>query len=168
MLWAALRDIKRTTTEWVRLYSKAKRAIRLAEEVQSDQMKYVNLRFLLAVQAAEVFHREIYGPAKRSLRVRIDDLVAKLRGVLGFSPDGLNEAFRAKTVRTRNYYTHFSEQSSGAVFDSADMYWASQRLAVMINILALHEIGVESATIRKRLPYRTSLIRMLKNPRLPF
>ncbi|MBA3353747.1 MAG: hypothetical protein H0U23_15235, partial [Blastocatellia bacterium] len=44
---------KDATKRWMHLYSKAKSAVRLVQEVQSAQVKYVNLRFLLAAQAAE-------------------------------------------------------------------------------------------------------------------
>src|SRR6185437_9208441 len=100
-------------------------------------------------------------------RLRIDDLVLRVRNVIGYTPKGLNETFRSKTVRTRNYYTHFSSKS-GKIFDSVEMYWASQRLAVVVIILALNQVGVVSSTIRKQLASRDDISRILRAPGVPF
>jgi hypothetical protein len=108
--FSALPNITRSSREWMTLFSTTKSAIRLVHEIQSDQVKYVNLRFLLAAQSAEVFHRQAFDPRRRTLRFRIDSLVSRLTEVLGYRPKGLNQKFREKAVRTRNYYTHFSEK----------------------------------------------------------
>lgn len=166
--FSTLQDIRRSLREWMALYSASKSAIRLVHEVQSNQMKYVNLRFLLAAQSAEVFHREAFDPRRKTLRFRIDSLVGELTDVLGYAPKGLNEKFREKTVRTRNYYTHFSENADGKIFTSTEMYWASQRLATMIIILALHKIGVEADSIRNCLSNRDDLARILGTTGVPY
>lgn len=165
---SSLQNIRQSSREWMTLYSASKSAIRLVHEVQSNQMKYVNLRFLLAAQSAEVFHREAFDPRRKTLRFRIDSLVNMLTDVLGYSPKGLNEKFRQKTVRTRNYYTHFSESADGKIFTSTEMYWASQRLAIMIIILALHRIGVEADSIRSSLSSRDDLARILGTAGVPY
>jgi hypothetical protein len=93
--------------------------------------------------------------------------VSRLSKVVGYAPQGLNKAFREKMVRTRNYYTHFSP-IRGRIFNSTEMYWASQRLAAMIIILALDKAGVESAVIRKQLAGRDDIARILRKTGAPF
>jgi hypothetical protein len=159
---------KRITNEWMKLYSKAKDSIRLVHEIQSDHVKYVNLRFLLAAQAAEAFHREVFGPRNQTLRRRIDDLAARLANILGYTPGGLNKSFRDRTVKTRNYNTHFSATNKRSIFSSGEMYWASQRLGAMITIIALYEIGVDPQTIRSQLSRRDEISRILRSPGLPY
>jgi hypothetical protein len=126
------------------------------------------LRFLLAAQAAEAFHREVFGPRNQTLRRRIDDLAARLANILGYTPGGLNKSFRDRTVKTRNYNTHFSATNKRSIFSSGEMYWASQRLGAMITIIALYEIGVDPQTIRSQLSRRDEISRILRSPGLPY
>lgn len=163
-----LKQPRQITKEWMNLYSRAKSAIRLVHEVQSDQVKYVNLRFLLAAQAAESFHREVFCQKNKSLRRRLDDLVIRLGCIIGYTPNGLSKSFLEKTVRTRNYNTHFSAVRRGTTFSPAEMYWASQRLAALITILALDKIGVDAELIRTRLSRRDDISRILRIPGMPY
>jgi hypothetical protein len=154
--------------EWMALYAKAKDSIRLVHEVQSDHVKYVNLRFLMAAQAAEAFHREAFGPKKLTLNRRLEDLVNRLTLVIGYTPRGLSLPFRQKTVRTRNYNTHFSAPGKRLIFNSAEMYWVSQRLAAMITILALDKIGIDHSVIRRQIGRRDEISRILQASGTPY
>ena len=102
------------------------------------------------------------------MRSRIDALVGRLCDVLGYASAGLDETFRTKTISTRNYYTHFSAVPARSIFNTTEMYWASQRLAAMITMLALHELGLDDEVIRNQLLRRDDLSRIIQTPGVPF
>ncbi len=96
-----------------------------------------------------------------SLRKRLglifDSLQSETLGLLS------NDAgrFKGKIIDTRNYYTHYSEELKRKILEGEDLYWANQRLRLLLTILLLKEITVNEATIRQAISDNGRLKQMI-------
>lgn len=69
--------------------------------------------------------------------------------------------FKGKVVDTRNYYTHYSDELKGKILEGEDLYWANQRLRLLLTILLLKEITIDEATIRQAISDNARLKQMI-------
>jgi len=85
-----------------------------------------------------------------SLRKRIGALLASLDPeiVKMFCPNP--KAFRNRIVDTRNYLTHYSEELKPRAILGTDLYYANERLRLLLTVLLLKEVGLAELTIRQR------------------
>ena len=58
--------------------------------------------------------------------------------------------FVSGLVETRNYLTHYTDELRGNALRGADLFWASERLAMLLRILLLREFGIDMALIVER------------------
>jgi hypothetical protein len=82
-----------------------------------------------------------------SLRKRIGELLESLdeQTLLRLSPT--NKYFTGVLVDTRNYLTHYDDELKDVALKDADLYWANQRLRILISLLLLKEIGIQEKLI---------------------
>ncbi len=57
------------------------------------------------------------------------------------------EAFVDGVVNTRNYLTHYDEESRAKAWADADLFYSNQRLRVLLCILLLRELGLDADVI---------------------
>ncbi len=82
-----------------------------------------------------------------SLRKRIGELLETLdeKTLSILSPTV--KYFTGVIVDTRNYLTHYDDELKDVALKNADLYWANQRLKILITILLLKEIGIQENLI---------------------
>jgi len=82
-----------------------------------------------------------------SLRKRIGELIESLdeQTLSRLSPT--NKYFTGVLVDTRNYLTHYDDELKDVALKNADLYWANQRLRILISLLLLKEIGIQEKLI---------------------
>jgi len=82
-----------------------------------------------------------------SLRKRIGELLECLdqKTLSLLSPT--HNFFTGVIVDTRNYLTHYDDELKDVALKNADLYWANQRLRILISILLLKEIGIPEKLI---------------------
>lgn len=82
-----------------------------------------------------------------SLRKRIGELLGSLdkETLSRLSPS--NKYFTSVLVDTRNYLTHYDNELKDVALKNADLYWANQRLKILISLLLLKEIGIQEKLI---------------------
>lgn len=97
-----------------------------------------------------------------SLRKRLDELLKTFK-------DGTAEAlsphkgyFTGVVVDTRNYLTHYDDELKSASLEGADLYWANQRLRILITILLLKEIGVKEEIILSSMKENNKISQILQ------
>lgn len=82
-----------------------------------------------------------------SLRKRIGELLENLdkETVSLLSPT--EKYFTGILVDTRNYLTHYDDDLKYVALKNEDLYWANQRLRILITLLLLKEIGIQEKLI---------------------
>ena len=82
-----------------------------------------------------------------SLRKRIGELLESLdeKTLSLLSPT--DKYFTGIIVDTRNYLTHYDDELKDVALKNADLYWANQRLRILITLLLLKEIGIQEKLI---------------------
>ncbi len=82
-----------------------------------------------------------------SLRKRISELLENLDEETLSRLSPTEKYFTGTIVDTRNYLTHYDDELKDVALKNADLYWAVQRLRILISILLLKEIGVQEKLI---------------------
>jgi hypothetical protein len=82
-----------------------------------------------------------------SFRQRLERLMPEVEALVAPIVDA-PVRFIARTVDTRNYYTHYSPQLAARAVRGNDLYWLNQQLGVMIAGLLLLEAGLEPGRVR--------------------
>ncbi len=85
--------------EWFAQYDKLSAAMHLLSAVASDRRMFINVRFLLAAQAVETFHREAY-PSTIVPKVEHDEIVKALTAAV---PPGTMKEMREKLASLLQY-----------------------------------------------------------------
>lgn len=173
--------------QWYSAYERIAPALNLYFATIGYNHTYSNVRFVLAVQALEVYHRrtssaglidgEEYAklvaaltaaiPAhvdngmreklsrtlefanEPTLGQRVKDIVKPLRSAFGKNPVGMSKSYVSRIVATRNYNTHYSDESKDRAFNGADLHWATRRIVTLLTIVFLRHIGVPADTLRE-------------------
>lgn len=92
-----------------------------------------------------------------SLRKRINDLLQSLdENTLSLLSPSANY-FTNDIVNTRHYLTHYDDELKDNALEGADLYWANQRLRILITILLLKEIGLEESVIIESMKHNYSI-----------
>jgi len=82
-----------------------------------------------------------------SLRKRIGELLEILDEETLSRLSPTEKYFTGIIVDTRNYLTHYDDELKDVALKNADLYWAIQRLRILISILLLKEIGIQEKLI---------------------
>lgn len=82
-----------------------------------------------------------------SLRKRIGELLESLDKQTLSLLSPTNKYFTGVLVDTRNYLTHYDDELKDVALKDADLYWANQRLRILISLLLLKEIGIQEKLI---------------------
>lgn len=82
-----------------------------------------------------------------SLRKRISELLQSLDENTLSTLAPSDKYFTSDIIDTRNYLTHYDDELKDKALKDADLYWANQRLRILITILLLKEIGIEEDLI---------------------
>lgn len=85
-----------------------------------------------------------------SLRKRIREL---LDGLESPTIDLLctdTDDFIAGIVASRNYLTHYSEETEEDALHGSDLYWAAEKLKMLLRVLFLKRLGFDETAIRAR------------------
>jgi len=77
-----------------------------------------------------------------SLRKRLKELTNTINKELLADLSPTKNYFTGPIVDTRNYLTHYDDELKAQSFDGIDLYWANQRLRILLTILLLKEIGI--------------------------
>ncbi len=193
-------------SNWLRQYGTLSPAIDLFFAITGDKSMFLSVRFLLAIQALEVFHRRTatglimskvdykllrkrlveqipsdtpqemkdklvgsYAFANEwSLMQRLSAVISEIENDLGESVEGFKEPFARSVVDTRNYNTHFSSNLERKALDGADMYWATQRMILLLTCLFLKKIGVSPRAFRGALGRHNEFEMLFDRAGLPF
>lgn len=88
---------------------------------------------------------------EHSLRKRLTTLLGSLRpetvGMVCQSP----KDFVAGVVDTRNYFTHYTDELRSKALDHLDLYWACEKLSLLLRICLLKWMGLDEEVIAKTL-----------------
>lgn len=82
-----------------------------------------------------------------SLRKRISELLETIDAKTLSLLSPTDKYFTGVVVDTRNYLTHYDDELKNVSLKNADLYWANQRLRILITVLLLKEIGVQEDLI---------------------
>jgi len=82
-----------------------------------------------------------------SLRKRIGELLEGLNEITLSRLSPTDKYFTGIIVDTRNYLTHYDDELKDVALKNADLYWANQRLRILISLLLLKEIGIPEKLI---------------------
>lgn len=82
-----------------------------------------------------------------SLRKRIGELLESLNENTLSRLSPKDKYFTGVIVDTRNYLTHYDDELKDVALKNADLYWANQRLRILISLLLLKEIGIQEKLI---------------------
>ena len=85
-----------------------------------------------------------------SLRKRFEKLFDILESKLKNLITDNTDAFINSVVDTRNYLTHYDKKLEEKRLQGADLYYANQRLALLLTTILLKEIGISEDIIHKR------------------
>lgn len=191
---------------WFGLYEELDQVLHLFATVVADKNLFVNVRFLLAVQALEAFHRTTEpqplmeeaehqalqktllsampsATPKRmkeklrttlqftnepSLRQRLRAIFNGIEDRYGNVPAGFPvKQFVGSVVDTRNYYTHYVEGLASKALDGSGMYFEGRRIALLLTVLLLEQIGIPSADIPPHLERHREYWQLWQNPGRP-
>lgn len=82
-----------------------------------------------------------------SLRKRIGELIDSLDKETSSLLSPTENYFTGVLVDTRNYLTHYDDELKDKALKNADLYWANQRLIILVTMLLLKEIGIQEKLI---------------------
>lgn len=93
-----------------------------------------------------------------SLRKRLTQAVESL------PPDAIELICKSKSkfvsgvVDTRNYLTHYSDELRENALHGAKLFWATERMAMLLRILLLRELGIDMPLITQRIREHSRLL----------
>lgn len=97
-----------------------------------------------------------------SLRKRIGELLEILAESTASLLTPTDKFFTGVVVDTRNYLTHYDDELKDVALKDADLYWANQRLKILITILLLKEIGIPEDLIVNSMKENNKISQILK------
>ncbi len=97
-----------------------------------------------------------------SLRKRIGELLETLDESTASLLTPTDRFFTGVVVDTRNYLTHYDDELKDVALKNADLYWANQRLKILITILLLKEIGISEDLIVNSMKENNKICQILK------
>ena len=86
-----------------------------------------------------------------SLRKRVENLLDSLQ------PETLNlicvsrSLFVKGVVNTRNYLTHYTDELRATALRDADLYWAGEKIALLVRVVLLKHVGIPEELICDRI-----------------
>lgn len=97
-----------------------------------------------------------------SLRKRIGELLESLNEKTLSRLSPVDNYFTGVIVDTRNYLTHYDDELKDVALKNEDLYWANQRLRILITILLLKEIGIQEELICDSMMENNNIRQVLK------
>lgn len=98
----------------------------------------------------EHFQQKLMYSHEHGLRTRLTDII-KINDVIisSFIRTGRErKSFIQKVVVTRNFLTHYDKSLEQEAAKGEELYWITQKLKIIIEIILLREIGIEQETIK--------------------
>jgi hypothetical protein len=96
-----------------------------------------------------------------SLRKRVKELILTLEADTVKCVCKSAKSFEDGLANTRNYLTHYTDELRPRALSGSDLYWASERAAMLIRILLLKHLGIPEATIRKHIGEHSRLMQYM-------
>jgi hypothetical protein len=102
---------------------------------------FLELKFLILIQALEGYHRKYQGQ-QVSLEKCLGDLLSRLPNTLQQLVTEDSDSFINMLVITRHYYAHRDEGKQSRALKGEDLYWIIMHLNLWIYILVLMELNI--------------------------
>jgi hypothetical protein len=81
-----------------------------------------------------------------SMRKRLSRMLASLPKAVAVKISGSND-FVQRVVATRNYFTHYGEDSKSDAYRGSDILYAAERLRILLTVKVLSDLGLKASTL---------------------
>ena len=123
----------------------------IPEQEYSQYLNQIVLPVAMPSELKESLRKRLEYGNEYSLRKRFEKLFDILESKLKNLITDNTDAFITSVVDTRNYLTHYDKKLEEKCLHGADLYYTNQRLALLLTIVLLKEIGISEDIIHQQI-----------------
>lgn len=137
-------QVEQALTAWLESFEKYESAFNLYFASRSDNVRYLDVRFLMLAQGIEILHRKS-SREDLILRERVERLVDCFSGLFGGAK--ARRCFVKKVADTRNYLTHYSSRGKKKAASEDELMHLYRKLEALFQLHLMRLIGFDSKSI---------------------
>jgi hypothetical protein len=143
-------QLKQYLITWVKITEKFKPVVDLYFGVMYSPEMYTQFQFLGLAQALEAFHRISTGQRKKDYINRAREIYSRYSEIAAvyFKFKDI-ETFAQKVKDTRNYFSHWSEDSRDKAVEEKDPRPLTRDLQLLLLLCLMTELGIDIDRIKK-------------------
>ncbi|WP_276133072.1 HEPN domain-containing protein [Polluticoccus soli] len=134
-------------TRWYELEEIVEASISILTETLMNRGNPMELHFISLVQALENYHRRVIDSNKKSLNIRLDEIVSRLPSKVADVLLSSEIDFTKRVTKNRNYYTHYSEDHKKFAHSISELFVLSEKLKLILIVSLMIDLGLAAEKI---------------------